>query len=60
LSRRLTNYHAMKTYGEWRYFPRTALGGNELSDSCSSCFTPGERVPGTYCTGLAVNLRFLS
>lgn len=34
-----------------------AMDGGDWSPSCPSCFTPGERVPGTHLTGHCVSLR---
>jgi hypothetical protein len=48
--------HAMEVIGERRYssysFSTSALDGGEWSASrLSRAFTPGERTPGTHCTG---------
>jgi hypothetical protein len=47
--------HHEDVLGEWRYSSThsltSALDGDELSASCSGCFTPRERAPGTYWIG---------
>jgi hypothetical protein len=41
----------MKTYVQIHVFLTSALVGGEWSASCSSLFTPGEKVPGTHWKG---------
>jgi hypothetical protein len=43
--------------GEWQYsnvYLTLALAGGEWLASCSYCFTPREKVPGTHWTGGSV------
>jgi hypothetical protein len=55
LSLCLTKHHTMKTYGgaeaQLHAFLTLELDGDEWSVSCTGCFTPKERVPGTQWTG---------